>query len=135
MHLYHFLRFGTLVACLGAHPAVGGKLGQPMPSLTAAASTTDNVADYVVSCTNNPDPSDFTVKLEFDKDDWFEAMCIRSYSRCPFPDGSCLGMDDDWTAESGKSFDFLETRVSLRYYVSSYLFDITDLILFDLCSR
>ena len=30
----------------------------------------------------------------------------------PFDDGSCLGGDDDWTAESGRTLEYLETQVS-----------------------
>ena len=41
-------------------------------------------------------------------------MCTRSYSRCPFSDGSCVDDDvGDWAAESGKTFDYLETKVKM----------------------
>ena len=99
-----------------ANPSEGasGRLGhQAKTKVSSTVAKGGTVQDHIVSCQNNPDPIVFTVKLQFDDGDWFEAMCARSYNRCPFDDGSCLGGDDDWTAESGKSFDYLETRVSL----------------------
>ncbi|KAL7549157.1 LOW QUALITY PROTEIN: hypothetical protein ACHAWF_012429, partial [Thalassiosira exigua] len=63
-----------------------------------------NLWDYISPCQN--DYNDFVVTLDRN-----EAACIRSYSRCPFNGGSCLGNDDDWMAESGETFEYLETRV------------------------
>ena len=79
----------------------------------------DIVSDYIAPCQD--DSSDFTVKIQFDNgkskkkknNGWEDVMCTRSYSRCPFSDGSCLSDDDsEWEAESGKTFDYLETKVS-----------------------
>ena len=74
----------------------------------------DVVSDYIAPCQD--DSTDFTIKVQFDtgkSNDWVDVMCTRSYSRCPFSDGSCVDDDDgDWTAESGKTFDYLETKVS-----------------------
>ena len=74
----------------------------------------DNVSDYITPCQD--DSTDFTVKVQFDtgkSNGWEDVMCTRSYSRCPFSDGSCLSDDDsEWEAESGKTFDYLETKVS-----------------------
>ena len=76
----------------------------------------DVVSDYIAPCQD--DSTDFTVKIQFDNGKkknkgWEDVMCTRSYSRCPFSDGSCVDDDDgDWAAESGKTFDYLETKVS-----------------------
>ena len=51
---------------------------------------------------------DFDVKLNFDDGSSYNSKCSRSYARCP--DGSCLGSDDDWTTESNRSFDYLQTH-------------------------
>lgn len=73
----------------------------------------DNVSDYITPCQD--ESTDFTVKVQFDtgkSNGWEDVMCTRSYSRCPFSDGSCLSDDDsEWAAESGKTFDYLETKV------------------------
>ena len=68
-----------------------------------------SVADYISPCpTEN---SDFSVTLKFKGAGKYSPACVRSYKRCPFDDGSCLGGDDDWTAESGGKFEYLETQV------------------------
>merc|ERR1719183_1461717 len=73
----------------------------------------DNVSDYITPCQD--ESTDFTVKVKFDNgkgNGWEDVMCTRSYSRCPFSDGSCLSDDDgEWAAESGETFDYLETKV------------------------
>ena len=81
----------------------------------ADSAIADVVSDYITPCQD--DSTDFTVKVQFDngkKNDWVDVMCTRSYSRCPplFIDGSCVDDDvGDWAAESGKTFDYLETKV------------------------
>ena len=78
----------------------------------------DYVSDYITPCQDYS--SDFTVKVQFvggskkkKNKGWEDVICTRSYSRCPFSDGSCLSDDDgEWEAESGKTFDYLETKVS-----------------------
>ena len=42
----------------------------------------------------------------------FDTACMRSYKRCPFPEGNinCLG-SGSWKAESGRTFDYLATAV------------------------
>lgn len=72
------------------------------PMFSAAKS----VADYVVPCVD--DAVGFDVKLNFDDGSSYNSACSRSYSRCP--DGSCLGGDDDWSTESNRSFDYLQTH-------------------------
>lgn len=86
-------------------------------AIANSAVVADNVSDYIAPCQD--DSADFTVKVQFDNgkksknNGWEDVMCTRSYSRCPFSDGSCLSDDDsEWAAESGKTFDYLETKVS-----------------------
>ena len=56
-----------------------------------------------------PSPQvDFDVKLIFDDGSKYNSACSRSYYRCP--EGSCLGGGSDWTTESNRSFDYLQTH-------------------------
>ena len=86
----------------------------------ANSAIADVVSDYITPCQD--DSTDFTVKVQFDngkKNDWVDVMCTRSYSRCPFSDGSCVDDDvGDWAAESGKTFDYLETKVRCNDIIS-----------------
>jgi len=64
--------------------------------------------------------------------------CVKSYKRCPFPEGNaaCLGDTNGWKAASGRTFDYLETAV---FYVqdgtSPATLDVTDLRQYSQCAR
>lgn len=68
-------------------------------------------------CWNSPNSSQFTVQVEFNDDSstTTKAMCAFSYKNGPFDDGKVLGGDGAWTAQSGNTFNYLETRT---FYVS-----------------
>lgn len=92
-------------------------------AITSSIVVADIVSDYITPCQD--DSTDFTVKVQFDNggknknNGWADVMCTRSYSRCPFSDGSCVDDDvGDWAAESGKTFDYLETKVKISYIIS-----------------
>ena len=114
----NFGRIIILAGLAGVRPAAGVQWG-------------NSVEEHITSCENdsNPDKVDFTVRLQFDDGKRYPAKCEYSYSRCPLDGGKCLpcefdensngqsicpnvGEDNDWTSQVGKTFGYLETRVS-----------------------
>lgn len=92
------------VFCLGARSTDGRRLDD-------ASNFDSDIRDRITQCQD--DETDFSVKLMFDGGDWYNAKCARSYSRCPLEGGStCLVGEEHWMAESGQTFEYLETRVS-----------------------
>ena len=95
------LRLMIVLACIGSSAGV---------TWSTERLFSGSVPDYITPCPN--EHSDFAVSLKFKGAGNYGTSCVRSYKRRPFDDESCLGNDDDWKAESGRSLEYLETQVS-----------------------